>query len=187
MPGPVAFDTCFSPRPRSASTDTHEATKRVRYIADGNPCNFECSTMRRPVSPAPRRSQDSGSNTPPLVTQLRRSSSDVAYRRSRFLPILKNVSASSSSTNSGTTSNSNTTVASFSAKVLPSHSRSGSHSALIPSSSPTFATKGTSSCTKVDLVMVSNMVADKKPVLERPRHASSWHPAYTGGTRTSNF
>ena len=37
------------------------------------------------------------------------------------------------------------------------------------------------------LVMVSNMVADKKPVLERPRHASSWHPAYTGGTRTSNF
>ncbi|KAF8515437.1 hypothetical protein JB92DRAFT_66460 [Gautieria morchelliformis] len=125
--------------------------------------------MRRPVSPPPRRSQDSRLDTPPLVDQLRRSSSD-AYRPS-FLAKLK------SSSSAGTS-------------AAVSHSRTGSNPALIPpaasSTSPTAAapspntSKSARDMHRLGTLPVQGTLA---PVMSNPASASSLSLA---STLTSN-
>ncbi|KAF8507460.1 HbrB-like-domain-containing protein [Hysterangium stoloniferum] len=77
--------------------------------------------MRRPVSPAPRRSQDVRPVTPPSshTAQLRRSSSDVSYRPNRFLAKLKNAGG----------------AASNSATIIAAAANTGLSSALTPPAS----------------------------------------------------
>ncbi|KIJ49338.1 hypothetical protein M422DRAFT_27698 [Sphaerobolus stellatus SS14] len=79
--------------------------------------------MRRPSSPAPRRSQDTRPNTPPPVAsgQLRRSSSDVSSRPGRFLAKLKNAGGSSSNSSSNNANNASTS-GSTSALAFPASS-----------------------------------------------------------------
>ncbi|KAF8586700.1 HbrB-domain-containing protein [Ramaria rubella] len=142
--------------------------------------------MRRPISPSPRRSQDTRPNTPPPVAQLRRSSSDVSYRPNRLLAKLKNASSSSSSNAS----------AGVPKLQVPSHTRTSSipNSALTPpASSPTsppasskVSTSPKSARDMHRLGAIPAQVATLAPPMANPASASSLSLASTLTNNTAS-